>query len=85
MSKVYKVKHETWWDGDHENHCYNNDHLIAAGHGSAHSLEELCCSILLLEGVLKSNYYESDNEEDYLSLLELQALLGISSIRIDIE
>tara|TARA_R110000782_G_scaffold75562_4_gene150715 strand:- start:1225 stop:1506 length:282 start_codon:yes stop_codon:yes gene_type:complete len=61
---------------------YNVDELINAGQGTSTSLDQVALELLILEGILPEDYYESDNDDDYLEEEQVAALIKEHSIEI---
>lgn len=71
-----------WQDEPFEMKYYNVDELIANGQGTSSSLGQVELELLILEGILPEDYYESDCDEDYLDEEEVSALIKEHKIEV---
>tara|TARA_R110000851_G_scaffold176258_1_gene322863 strand:+ start:113 stop:394 length:282 start_codon:yes stop_codon:yes gene_type:complete len=61
---------------------YNVEELIANGQGTCTCLGQVELELLILEGILPEDYYESDCDEDYLDEEEVSKLIKEHGIEI---
>ncbi len=85
MRKSYTAKQVILYDGDFDMKFYDVEELITAGQGSCSCLRHVELEILILEGILPDDYYESKDDSTYLSEKEVSKLIKEHEILIFVE